>query len=208
LQRNEGTAAPAAFSLASVPGTIPATVRPPRIPELAGYNGGVTTASTPAPAPVPARAASPAPVRVASAAPETPQQPPQGGVNAGNLFGSLFSSSPKSADAKTEKKDDGPLDRVARFMGLRGSDPAPATEPASAPKPRPAAKPAHQPAPGAIRPAPVVAAAAAPAPAPTPAPVRTAETQPVLTVAPSNTISGAAQALPAGSFESRWSAFR
>jgi hypothetical protein len=38
--------------------------------------------------------------------------------------------------------------------------------------------------------------------------VRTAETQPVLTVAPSNTISGAAQALPAGSFESRWSAFR
>ena len=144
LQRNESGAAPAPFSLASVPGTIPATVRPPRIAELAEYQPGVT-ASTPVTA---------GPVRVAAASPDTPAPPPTSGVNAGNLFGNLFTSNSKpAAETKTAKKDESAIDRVARFMGLRGSDPAPAAEPAPTPKPRPAARPVQTAAPGAIRPA-------------------------------------------------------
>ena len=174
-------------------------MRPPRIAELAEYQPGVT-ASTPVTA---------GPVRVAAASPDTPAPPPTSGVNAGNLFGNLFTSNSKpAAETKTAKKDESAIDRVARFMGLRGSDPAPAAEPAPTPKPRPAARPVQTAAPGAIRPAPVAAAAAAHAPAPAPAPVRTAETKPAAAPTPNSTISGAFEPLSAGSFDSRWSAFR
>jgi hypothetical protein len=47
----------------------------------------------------------------------------------GNLFGSLFAS--KTPEPSSS---DGMLDRVSRFVGLKGSDPAPAPEPPSAQK--------------------------------------------------------------------------
>jgi murein L,D-transpeptidase YafK len=205
LQRGTG-AAPTAYTLASVPGTIPANVRPPRTPEFEDH---YVTASTPASG-----------VRMASTDPEGSvqqirQPQPAQTSSGGNLFGNLFSSgskpapaaapAKKDAGAKEGAKQDGPLDRMAKFMGLRGSDPAPAqAEAPPAPKPRPAARTqtANH---GAIRP---VAAATAPAPAPEP--VRTAQTQPAAAPvsAPIGTMSGAAAPVPAGSFDSRWQAFR
>ena len=49
--------------------------------------------------------------------------------SSGNLFGSLFAS--KTPEPSSS---DGMLDRVSRFVGLKGSDPAPAPEPPSAQK--------------------------------------------------------------------------
>jgi len=200
VKRNEVGVTPTAYTLASVPGTIPATVRPPRTPEFEES----VTASTP----------TSGPVRVASTNPEVSVQqaqqvqPAPSASSSGNLFGSLFSSSSKPAPAPAKKdaatKDDGPLDRVAKFIGLRGSDPEPKPEAVPAPKPRPAARTqtaSH----GAIRPAAPASAAAEP--------VRTAQSQPAAAApapasAPTNTMSGAAAPVPAGSFDSRWSAFR
>ena len=211
--------APQPFSLASVPGTIPASVRPPRTAEFADtpYATGATAAPTPAPAVAVAAApssprAAPA-VRVAnvSAEPgaleqETPATASSSSSSSGSLFGNLFAS--KSSTPSTAAKSESPVDKMAKLMGLRSSDPAPAPapEPAPAAKAKPAAaRPANN---GAIRPKPAehktaeAPAPAAPAPA---APAYAAAPAPAPAAAPASTMTGSAPTVPAGSFENRWS---
>jgi len=203
VKRNEIGVAPAAFSLASVPGTIPATVRPPQIPELADapIMHGVAPPQSPPSEPA-ART-----TKVAAAKPADGAKEP-------GFFGSLFSSTTSAS----EHKDDTALDKVARLIGLRGSDGSTtdAAVPAPKPKPKPAVRQASTAAPGAIRPKPVdeqpardAAAERPPAPvsAPTPQPVPPTATA-LAPAASGGAISGAAPVRPAGSFESRWSAFR
>ena len=209
VKRNEVGVAPAPFSLASVPGTIPVTVRPPRIPELA--DAPVVAAAMPVPQPAEAT-----PARMAIAEPDAPSAKPA--ANTSNMFGRLFSSNSTNVAEKNEKnKKVGPIDQIARLIGLSNNDATDTpAEAAPMPKPKPAIRQTHATAPGAVRPkqpnaepakiaeaqspAPTtttVAAAAAPAPARSQMP------------APTNTtISGAAPVLPAGAFDSRWSAFR
>jgi murein L,D-transpeptidase YafK len=219
LKRSEPGAGVAAqpFSLASVPGTIPSHVRPPRTAEFADtpYVTGATAVPTPAPAvavaTTPSSPRSNSVVRVANASAEpgaVEQEAPVAAStssSSGSLFGGLFAS--KSSTPSTAAKSESPVDKMAKFMGLRSSDPAPApaAAPEPAPKPRPtpaaSARPANN---GAIRPKPVehrtaeapAPAAPAYAPAPVPAP------------APASTMAGSAPTVPAGSFESRWSTFR
>ncbi|MBM3530192.1 MAG: murein L,D-transpeptidase, partial [Alphaproteobacteria bacterium] len=109
VKRNELGVAPTAFSLASAPGTVPATVRPPRIAELADTPAMADTfdphTSSPAPAPAP-RAA---PVRSASAEPAA-----QPASRSGSLFGNLFTGNAESAGNQST-----PIDRMARLIGLR-----------------------------------------------------------------------------------------
>ena len=229
VKRNQiGVAPTSSFSLvAQAPGTIPATVRPPRIPELAE-----SAAVTGQPVQVAGQDRhapdSSTNVRVATAEPAAAAKP---AARSGGLWGNLFSSgsgdNSTKKDAKDTKKDESPFDRMKRLVGLRGSDTATA-ESAPAPKPKPAAKPAHAAAPGAIRPKPVgaepartepvraaeaprpapapVAAAFPPPPAPAPAPARPqAQAQ---AQAQAGGMSGAAPVVPAGTFDSRWQAFR
>jgi murein L,D-transpeptidase YafK len=210
VKRNEIGVTPAAFSLAAAPGTIPATVRPPRLPELA--DAPIMNGAAPPPRPT-----NEPQVRAASLTTETPAEKPA--AKSGNLFGSLFSSG-------TDKKDDSTLDRMARLMGLRGSDPAPAKAavPAPKPKPKPAIRQASANANGAIRPKPaqsepaqsesakaepVRAAAVQRPPAPVPAAEPANAPARAATPAPTNSaLSGAAPVVPTGSFENRWSGFR
>jgi len=205
VKRNEVGVAPAPFSLASVPGTIPATVRPPRIPELA--DAPIVTAATPT-----SQSAEVMPARMAIAEPDAPSAKPV--ANTSNMFGRLFSSN--SANVAEKNKDGSTIDLIARLIGLSNNEPtATPAEAAPLPKPKPAVRQTQAAAPSAARPkqpnaepakiaevrsAPVTAAAA-----PTAAPASTADKLP----APGQTaISGAAPVLPAGAFDSRWSAFR
>jgi len=217
VKRNQLGVAPSDSFLASTPpGTIPATVRPPRIPELADSStmAGVVSHST-------GEVSSPqmAIADTSASGTQTQSAKPTG------FFASLFASKSSAPETKTveakpaEKKSGGAIDRVAKLVGLRSSDAKPA--PADAAKPV-AAKPAQAPANGAIRPKPADAA-----------PVKTAEAQsqqpttagqasqspwpavpapqraPAPAAAPANNggISGAAPVVPSG-FDNRWSAFR
>jgi murein L,D-transpeptidase YafK len=197
VKRNQiGVAPQEALFVSTPPGTIPATVRPPRLPELAG---------APAMDNVPAAAAKPEPTtRMAIA-----EQP---AARSTNFFGSLFSfKSDKPAEPAAEKpaeKKPPLLSRMATMVGLRkpeakDSAPKPQTRVATqgaikaktaeaTPPKRVEAKAEAQPA---AAPAPWPAAAAAPAPAPAPAPATTA-------------MSGAAPVVPTGTFDSRWSGLR
>jgi murein L,D-transpeptidase YafK len=204
VKRNEVGVAP--YSTASLPGTIPATVRPPRIPELAD-----TPAVTGKPITLPpssshgvssetsmvAATSTPEPVRVASAEPTAPAMTASAAKP--NFFSGLFQTKPAEQGSA--------LDRMKRMVGLRGSEEKPAAKPAPAvpaPKPKvaakPAAKPAQAAAPGAIRPKPAEAE-----------PVKTAAT-PQPAAAPQapagGAIAGAAPVVPTGNFDNRWSAFR
>jgi hypothetical protein len=200
VKRNEVGVKPPPFALVSAPGTIPATVRPPRIPELA--DTPVAAAAAPAEASRPTAMADEAP------------EPAKPAAKTNNAFGGLFATG--SAETAS-KNNESPLDRMARFMGLRSADAATASQDkAPAPKSRPTngavraashsvirAKP-HDAASG----KPIATQNPAPPPASAPAPAQTASAaQPAAT--PANTsMSGAAPVVPAGSFESRWSAFR
>jgi murein L,D-transpeptidase YafK len=200
VKRNEVGVKPPPFALVSAPGTIPATVRPPRIPELA--DTPVAAAAAPA-------EASP-PTAMADEAPE----PAKPAAKTNNAFGGLFAT----GSAKTaSKNNESPLDRMARFMGLRSADAATASQDkAPAPKSRPTNGAVRAASPSVIRAKPHDAAPGkptatqnpAPPPASAPAPAQTASAaQPA--AAPANTsMSGAAPVVPAGNFESRWSAFR
>lgn len=187
VKRNEVGMAPTAYSLASVPGTIPATVRPPKTPEFSENPDGavMTVATTEQPM---------------GAVTTDTTQPPKATATTGSLFSGLFSSG-------TKTKTDGAIDKVAKLIGLRGSEEKPKPQAAvpAATKPKVASRPApvrHKPA--EQKPVAEVerpAAAAAPAPTPVAAAPQT--------MAPArNTIAGAAPTVPAGSFESRWQAFR
>jgi hypothetical protein len=215
VKRNEVGVAPTAYSTASLPGTIPPTVRPPRIAELADAPLSTGAPIKPAPPaahsvagepPMMAATPNPEPVRVASAEPAT-----TGTASAGNFFGSLFSSNSE------KKSEGGTIDRMAKLIGLRGSEdnkPAAAAKPKAEPKAAPvrhAAKPAQTTSSnGAIRPKPAEHKPAEQKPAEH----KPAESEPVKTAgqrpaAPANgAIAGAAPVVPAGTFDSRWSAFR
>jgi predicted lipid-binding transport protein (Tim44 family) len=221
LKRSEPGAGVAAqpFSLASVPGSIPSHVRPPRTAEFADtpYSTGAAAVPTPAQAVAPAPWRASVAVRTASAEPGAVEQEAPAATSSssssssGSLFGGLFGgskSSTASTATATAKSSDGPMDKMAKLIGLRSSDPVPpppAAEPAPAPKPRaaPTAR-ANTSSNGAIRPKPAEPAtrtAEAPAPAFAPAPAPAA-------AAPASTMSGSAPTVPAGSFENRWSSFR
>jgi murein L,D-transpeptidase YafK len=220
VKRNQIGVAPSESFLSSTPpGTIPSTVRPPRIPELAGAPvvAGVSPAAHPSGEVAPQQMAIAEP---GSTATQTTAKPT-------NFFSSLFASKTETKAAETksaEKKSDGAIDRMARLIGLRKDE----AGKADAAKPKPAAtaaKPAAaQSAPAAandaIRPkpadtsvrtaeaqsqAPAPAAAAPPASNPFPPPPA-----PQRAPAPANGggLNGAAPVVPSGGFDSRWSAFR
>jgi hypothetical protein len=204
VKRNQiGVAPQEAFLVSTPPGTIPVTVRPPRIPELADAPI-VTAAHAPTDHPV---AVTPARMAIAEPA-ETTAKPT---AKSGNLFGSLFSwaSGEKDKDSGTAK----------------------AANAVPPPKPKPAVRQAHvathnnsasrsAAAPGAIRPkenvpepprAPETVASASQSVWPAPPPARAkpqtqAQAQPQAPAASS--MNGAAPVVPAGNFDNRWSGFR
>jgi murein L,D-transpeptidase YafK len=172
----------------SLPGSIPANIRPPGTPQVDPPTGSTmslaSTESRPAPAP---RSSA----QVASAGPSS-------------LFGGLFSSGDDSA--KSSGDSGGVLDKVSRLVGLHGTDSADAP---SASKAKPA-KPAQTASAGAVRPKPPVqpaapaqsdvkSANAAKSPAAEPPPTETASNTTTL-------LRGAQATVPAGSFDSRWGA--
>src|SRR5262245_33208810 len=106
LKRNESGTQPNVFSLASVPGTIPATVRPPRTPEFSeAPDGAIVTASAPT---------SPKSEQLMAVSAE---QPAKSTPTTGSLFSGWFSSKPAAtaSTAATPSKD-GPIDRVAKLI--------------------------------------------------------------------------------------------
>jgi murein L,D-transpeptidase YafK len=184
------------FLVSTAPGTIPATVRPPRIPELANAPVVAGTGWTPA------VSGEVAPAELAIA--ETkPAAQPAAKSSGSSLFGSLFAS--KSSEPKTAEKSESAIDRMARLVGLGSSDRAAKTAeatPPPAPKPKPAAKPTSVASHGAIRSRQAEAQ-----------PIKTTEAQapaaPAAIAVPANTaMSGAAPVVQTGSFDSRWSGFR
>jgi hypothetical protein len=176
----------------SLPGSIPANIRPPGDPIM-----GETTGSTMSLASTESR---PAP------APRSSAQVASAGSN--SLFGGLFSSGDDGAKSSGDSSGS-VLDKVSRLVGLR-ADPADA----AAAKAKPA-KPAQTASAGAVRPKPAapaqsdVKSANAGAIKPQTAPQQPAEAAPTETA--SNTTSllrGAQATVPAGSFDSRWGAMR
>ena len=175
----------------SLPGSIPANIRPPGDPVVAETTGSTmslaSTNSRPAPAPAPRSSA-----QVASAGPS-------------NLFSGLFSSnSDENAKSGGDSQSGGVLGRV---FGLHASEPA---ETPSKPKPS-AAKPTQtvSAAPGAIRPKPQTAAQSDGKSTGTgkAAPQQPTDAPPVET-ANANLLRGAQATVPAGSFDTRWGAMR
>ena len=132
LKRSEPGAGVAAqpFSLASVPGTIPSHVNPPRTAEFADtpYASGPVALPTAAPAvaTAPSSPRSGTVTRVANSEPGAIEQqaPATTSSSSSNMFGSLFGS--KSSTASTAKSGDGPMDKMAKLIGLRSSEPTPA----------------------------------------------------------------------------------
>jgi murein L,D-transpeptidase YafK len=180
----------------SVPGTIPAYIRPPGEPkpEPATTMSLASTESRPVPA------------------------PKSGG--SGGMFGGLFSTSGdagnKPSSEKSNSDSPGMLDRMSRLVGLRGSDPAAAADPAQAPKVKPPVTKPTQTAsavPGAIRPKPPASPdanstdqkpASAGAGKPEQPPAGEA---PPTTAAASSAGPNGSQA-PTNSFDSRWAIMR
>jgi murein L,D-transpeptidase YafK len=217
VKRNQLGVAPSDSFLASTPpGTIPATVRPPRIPELADSStmAGVASHSTGEVSPQMAIA------DTRATETQSPLAKPAG------FFASLFASKPSAPETKTveakpaEKKSGGAIDRVAKLVGLRSGD----AKPAETAKPGPAAKPAQAAANGAIRPKPADAAQVKTAEAQSPQPATAGQASqspwpavpapqraPAPAAAPANnngSMSGAAPVVPGGNFDNRWSGFR
>ena len=180
------------------PGTIPVTVRPPRIPELEN-------------APAMAGVSSPASGEVAPPAmtvAETKPAAAPAAKSSGGLLGSLFSS--KSPETASAAKTEGTMDRMARLVGLRGGDKeAKAADPAPTAKPKPAAKPVSTAsANGAIRPRPADAAPVKTTEVQTPAFAPAAVTPAAAPKPASTAMNGAAPLVPTGNFDNRWSGFR
>ena len=154
VKRNQIGVAPSESFLASTPpGTIPPTVRPPRIPELADAPAvaGVSPAAHPSGEVAPQQMAIAEP---GSTATQTTAKPT-------SFFSSLFASKTETKAAETkpaEKKSDGAIDRMARLVGLRKDEAKPDAAKAATPPrpslPRPRRRPAPATANGAIRPKP------------------------------------------------------
>ena len=200
------------FLVTTAPGTIPVTVRPPRIPELVG--APTMTGEVPSPQLAVAEAAAADKHAAAPAYATTSAAAAKPSSNSGGLFGSLFAS--KSSDTKTDTSGSA-IDRMARLVGLRSDDKDAKPVAAPAPKPKPAAKPTSVASNGAIRSKPAEATpvktteaqAPAPAPAPAAAAPAPAAAAPARAAAPASTaMNGAAPVMQTGSFDSRWSGFR
>jgi murein L,D-transpeptidase YafK len=180
----------------SLPGSIPANIRPPGEPTVEAPTGSTMSLASTESRPVPA----PRTAQVASAAP-------------GNLFGGLFSSSDDSA--KSNSQSDGVLGRMSRLVGLHGSDAAADAPPTPKAKPV-AAKPAQTASAGAVRTKP--AAPAQPDATKQPTEVSQTATPPATsqqtasqqpdTVNSAGLLRGAQATIPAGSFDGRWGAMR
>jgi murein L,D-transpeptidase YafK len=182
----------------SLPGSIPANIRPPGDPIMGEPTTGSTMSlasseSRPAPAP---RSSS---TQVASA-------------GSSSLFGGLFSSNDDSAKSGGDSSSGGMLDKVSRLVGLHGSDTADAS---AAAKTKPsAAKPTQTASAGAIRPK-TQAQPQAPAQSDVKSanagavkPQQPPEAPPIETASNANLLRGAQATVPAGSFDSRWGAMR
>ena len=219
VKRNQLGVAPSDSFLASTPpGTIPPTVRPPKIAELpdAPASAGVASPSTGEVSPPQMAIAD----TNATESSSSPLAKPAG------FFASLFSSKSstptetKTVEAKPaeKKKSGGAIDRMAKLVGLRSSEAKPVAT-AEAAKPAAAPKPAQAAANGAIRPKADAAAVktaeaqnpqpatAGQSPWPTPpAPQRA----PAAAPAPANngSMTGAAPIVPGGNFDNRWQGFR
>jgi murein L,D-transpeptidase YafK len=189
------------FLVTTAPGTIPVTVRPPRIPELVG----APTMAGEVPSPQLAVAEAAASDRP-TATPAFATAAAKPSSSSGSLFGGLFAS--KSTDTKSTESSGGAIDRMARLVGLRSDDTKTAQAPP--PKPKPAAKPTSVASNGAIRSRQAEAAPVKTTEAQAPAPAATfAATAPARAAAPASTaMNGAAPVVQTGSFDSRWSGFR
>jgi murein L,D-transpeptidase YafK len=202
VKRNQlGVAPQEGLFVSTAPGTIPPTVRPPRIEELAG-----------APAMDGAAPAQPTmtTTQMAIAEPES-SKPTAVSSFFGNLFGSSKPDTPpvKTAEKKPDKKsaEKKPLlDRMAKMVGLGKSEPAkheakPATRVA-----------AH----GAVKPKTdsrieaKVEAKATPAPQAADAASQSVfpDVKPVAAARPAPSMNGSAAVVPTGSFDNRWGALR
>jgi murein L,D-transpeptidase YafK len=175
----------------SLPGSIPANIRPPSEPTVEPPTGSTMSLASAESRPAPAPRAS---TQVASA---------------GNLFSGLFSSSDNSAKS-SDSSSGGVLDRVSRLVGWHASEPAADAAPAAKAKPS-AAKPAQtaSASTGAIRPQPQAPAqSVAVKSSASPAPQQPAEAPPTETASNTGLLRGAQATVPAGSFDSRWGAMR
>jgi murein L,D-transpeptidase YafK len=219
VKRNQLGVAPSDSFLASTPpGTIPATVRPPRIQELADAPASQGVAHSTGEVPPPQMA-----IADTSSAESQGTSKPLGFFS--SLFGAKTETKPaetKTVEAKPAEKKPGAIDRMARMVGLRKDD-AKAADTKTAEANKVAAKPVQATSNGAIRPksaetpsvktaeahAPQPAPAASPSPWPAaPAPQR-APAAPAAPAANNNgAISGGAPVVPAGNFDNRWSGFR
>ncbi|HEY6254335.1 MAG TPA: hypothetical protein VIY51_00925, partial [Xanthobacteraceae bacterium] len=208
VQLHGGTTFPIQ-SNSSVPGTIPANIRPPgpaAAPETTGSTtGNAMSLASSESRPVPA--------------PRTSAQPGSAQPSSGGLFGGLFASNGESAKSNDSQSGGGVLDRMSRLVGLGGSDQggdtaAAKSKPAAKPtqtasasaapaRPKPAAGAAAQP--GAAQPE-VKSATAAPGKPPT-APQTPTDTQQEA-VNTANLLRGAQATVPAGSFDTRWGSMR
>jgi murein L,D-transpeptidase YafK len=211
VKRNQIGVAPSdSLFSTTAPGTIPPTVRPPRLPELA--DAPIMDGIGPPPKPAGAKPEPAAKLAIAEPEPAKSSGP-------GGLFGSLFSFG--SAEAKDEKKEEKKkdekkesrplLNRMATMVGLGKSDAASAESKSKPPRV------AH----GAIKPKPSDAKPTDAKPTDAkPTEAKTAETKPAeparkpaqeaaAAPAPATTaMSGAAPVMPAGGFDSRWGGLR
>jgi murein L,D-transpeptidase YafK len=192
-----------------VPGTIPATVNPPRPIDP---STGVAVGTPPTPANPPARSGG---YGLASAESKPAPQPQAGGrpvaADSGNMFTRLFSSD----GDKNEKSEGGLTGSVAHLFG-RGEDKKPPPPVASRTAPHPAAKPSQM---AKAKPAPAAPPAGAPPatlaePKAAPQPQYAAAKPPAPPVDPAGRTpapNGDAGLLsnqptaPVGTFDSRWS---
>jgi murein L,D-transpeptidase YafK len=163
----------------SLPGSIPANIRPPGPP-----TADVPTGST---------------MSLASA--DSRPAPAPGG--SGSLFGGLFASNGDSGNGGGSAQP-GVLDRMSRLIGLHGAEQPTEAPPAPKAKP-PASKPTQTASAGAIKPKPK-ADTQQPATQPaTQAPSQQANAAPPPATNNGGLLTGAAAAVPAGSFDTRWS---
>ena len=188
------------FLVTTPPGTIPVTVRPPRIPELADAPVVAGVAPTPHPArrsprrrwrlPKPA-GAPPAGRKIER------QQPVRQPV--------LVEASETKTDEEERRRDrpHGAAGRPARQRQGRQDG----RSGRAAPKPKPAAKPASVASNGAIRPKPAEAEPVKTTEAQAPA-QRCAAAPRRRRSAASTAMNGAAPVVPTGNFDNRWSGFR
>jgi murein L,D-transpeptidase YafK len=208
VQKNQLGVAPqeSTFLASTAPGTIPPTVRPPRIPQLASAPVVVASGETSPPA-----------MAIADTSTTQPQKSSGGG-----LFSGWFSSKPEE---KAADKSEGTIDRMARLVGL-GKDPKPVADKSKPTKQ--AAKPTRVASHGATHPKqadasptakqadgtatkqaeatpPLRRSMDAQSASPTAsAPAATADsTRPASTA-----LNGAVPVVPTGNFDSRWSGFR